>query len=282
MWLSKETNIDEVSALRIAALEWQSRSAAQLLRGSPGEQVASVNGGRGVNQFQTSFFDPGTSLISKSSFLGDGEPVFEENSARRQRLLENYLSERRYILKTSEYITFGALCSVDVEFADREQHRSSWLEEVGESILSAWSLQEPLKGTPQNLVVNAVDALRSRLHALENGSGWLLDEDIQEEIELAWARSQLVESIHIMRIVLNLLESSSKLMNAPAILPWFKLMNECGFFESLQLVSANELSFDQSLTFLTATSKAPRTIRYTTPIACSPRFPCCTSNMEDS
>ena len=243
-------------------LEWQTRSAALLLRGSPGDQVISSKEGRGAIQFQTSFFDPGSSLLAKSSLLGDANPSLEEDGARRQRLLETYLSERRYILKTSEYITFAALCHTDEGYgkaADQGQDRSVWLEVVGGSILSAWSLEESAKGTRKSVVVDAVEALRARFEALEKGSGWLQGEGVQEEIEFAWARNQLVEAIHIMRIVLNLLESSSKIMKAPAILSWFRLMNECGFFESVQLVSGTN-DDHQRLIGRAAASYAPGTI----------------------
>lgn len=242
-------------------LEWQTRSAALLLRGSPGDQVISSKGGRGAIQLQTSFFDPGSSLLAKSS-LGDATPSLEEDGARRQRLLETYLSERRYILKTSEYITCAALCRTDEGYgkaADQGQDRSVWLEVVGGSILSAWSLEESAKGTRKSVVVDAVEALRARFEALEKGSGWLQGEGVQEEIEFAWARNQLVEAIHIMRIVLNLLESSSKIMKAPAILSWFRLINECGFFESVQLVSGTN-DDHQRLTGRAAASYAPGTI----------------------
>ena len=240
LWLSKETNIDEVAALRIALLEWQTRSAIQLLRGSPGEQATNVTGARGINQLQASFFDPGSSLLARSSFLGESEPRFDENKARRQRLLETYLSERRYLLKTSEYVTFAALCNRvgEPETATSQgKGKPDWLDEVGDSILSSWSLEEGSKASRRGLIIETVESLRARFEALREGSGWLADQEVQEDIELAWGRNQLVETIHIMQILLNVLEFSPTLLKAPAVLAWFKLMGECGSFEVLQLVS---------------------------------------------
>ena len=240
LWLSKETKIDEVAALRIALLEWQTRSAVQLLRGSPGEQATNLTGGRGINQLQASFFDPGSSLLAKSSFLGESEPSFDDIQARRPRLLETYLSERRYILKTSEYITFAALCNGiggPDKAPSQAKRKSDWLDEVGSSILSSWSVEESSKASRRSLIIETVESLRARFEALREGSGWLADQGVQEDIELAWGRNQLVETIHIMQILLNVLEFFPILLKAPAVLAWFRLISECGFFEVLQLVS---------------------------------------------
>jgi nuclear pore complex protein Nup188 len=285
LWLSKQTNIDEVSALRIAVLEWQTRSAAQLLRGQPGDQSTSVNGARGVNQLRSSSFDPGSSLRARSSLLAGEGPFVEDNSSRRQRLLETYLSERRYILKSGEYITFAALCHRDEgpgKAADEGRDRLSWMEEVGRVVLSAWSLEDSPKGNRKSLVVDAVEALRARFEAMGKGCGWLHGEGIEEEIEFAWVRNQLVEAIHIMRIVLNNLEASTNLMKAPTILTWFRLMNECVFLESVDLVSLKIHRKQQLLIARTAISNASGPIRYTASIASSADFTCYTPASEGS
>ena len=244
LWLSKETNIDEVAALRITLLEWQTRSAVQLLRGSPGDQATNLTGTRGINQLQASFFDPGSSLLAKSSFLGESEPSFDDNKARRQRLLETYLSERRYILKTSEYVTFDAPCN-GMDGSDKAtsqaKRKPDWLDEVGSSILSSWSVEEGSKASRRSLVIETVESLRARFEALKDGSGWLADQGVEEHIELAWGRNQLVEAIHIMQILLNVLEFFPILLKSPAVLAWFRLMSECGFFEVLQLVSVKPI-----------------------------------------
>ena len=239
LWLSKETKIDEVSALRIAVLEWQTRPAVQLLRGSLVEESAILADGIGGSQLQASFSGAASSLFGKSSGLGANAPApFNDVGPRRRRLLETYLSEHRYILKTSEYVAFAASCEVDVI-----SQASSWLEEVGSAIISTWKGGTPAQSKSKNFVAEAVDALRSRIESLMRGSGWLSDESQQEEIELAWARNQILEMIHIMQILLIRLHlSSTKLMTPDAILPWYRLMNECGFFDTLQLVSLHTIT----------------------------------------
>lgn len=218
-------------------LEWQTRSAAQLLRGSPGDQITLTDGGRGAGQFQASVFDPGSSMLGKSTLMATEGPTFKETNTRRRRLLEAYLSERRYVLKTSEYITFIALSQerdASKNASGQGQNSLEWLQEVGATILSQWKIDAGEKSSRKNFVAEAVESLRSKLEALTRGSGWLQDEGVQEDIEIAWSRSQLVEIVHILQILLTLLESSSSLMKSPAILAWYNLMGECGFFENFQ------------------------------------------------
>ena len=262
LWLSKETKIDEVSALRIAVLEWQTRPAVHLLRGSLVHEAAPQTNGLGGGQLQASFSGAASSLFAKSSGLGTNAPAaFNDADPRRRRLLEMYLSERRYILKTSEYVTFAASCKTKNNVSGNVTDRaSSWLEEVGTAIISAWKSDESAKIKGKNFVVQAVEALRSRIESLMTGSGWLSEESQEEEIELIWARNQILEMIHIMQILLIRLEPSmTKVITPDLILPWYRLMSECGFLNSLQLVSLSTTGCTSQV--LTKLLAAPRPSR---------------------
>ena len=240
LWLSKETKIDEVSALRIAVLEWQSRPAVQLLRGSLVDSITPLANGTGGSQLQASFSGTSSLLFGKSYGVAPtGCAPFDHAGPRRRRLLETYLSERRYILKTSEYVAFATSYKVQVRLHNTTaKQASSWLEEVGVAIISTWKDDGSSQSKDRNFVVESVEALRSRIESLMRGSGWPSDESQQEEIELLWAKNQILEMIHIMQILLIRLDSSlTKLITPELILPWYRLMNECGFFDSLQLVS---------------------------------------------
>ncbi|CAD6584132.1 MAG: hypothetical protein ASARMPREDX12_001537 [Alectoria sarmentosa] len=256
LWLSKETKIDEVSALRIAVLEWQTRPAVQLLRGSLVDEIAPLANGIGGSHLQASFSGATSSVFSKSSGLGTNAPApFNNAGPRRRRLLETYLSERRYILKISEYVTFAASCKALNRSPNIATNQASnWMEEVGTEVISTWKGDEPTQSKSKNFIAEAVDALRSRMESLMRGSGWPSDESQQEDIELAWARNQILEMIHVMQILLIRLDLSlTKPMTPDLILPWYRLMNECGFFNSLQLPHpALQGPYDLPLQSLTA------------------------------
>ena len=221
-------------------MEWQTRPAVQLLRGNLVDEIIPAANGIGGSQLQTSFSGAASSLFGKSFGLGANPTAcFNDAGPRRRRLLETYLSERRYILKTSEYLTFPASCKDQNGAPKTVTNRpSSWLEEVGTAIISTWNGDGPAQSKSKNFVAEAVEALRSRIENCMRGSGWLSDESQQEDIELAWVRNQILEMIHIMQILLLRLDSSLIELTTPdLILPWYRLMKECGFFDSLQLVS---------------------------------------------
>ena len=254
LWLSKQSNIDEVSALRIAVIEWQTRSLVQLLHGRSEEQFTYQNGAERIGDLRASIFDPGSSLLAPS-ITEEGKRStenFEDLNPRRQRLLETYLSEKRCILKCCEYLTFYALCipkGSPMGLGDQDPNSTDWVREVGANVLSSWNLDDSRKGDRKHPVIEAVDALRARLESMGKGSGWLQDEGVQEEIELAWARSQILEMIHIMQITLNLLESTVDLVKSSAILSWFRLMKDSEFYDNVQLVGSGKIGGQRSLTF---------------------------------
>lgn len=234
LWLSKETKIDEVAALRITVLEWQSRPAFKLLREDLGD-TAKVAGNASS---QVAFAASQSSLLARSSFVRrDATSTFDTVDARRERLLEVYLSERRFIIKTCEHIVFAALCdptSQDVN--GKSTDKSGWIAKLGHDILVAWNIHGNVRDTKENFFVGAIEAIDIRLQSLEYGSGWLKDEGSRDELGMAFARNQILEMIHIMQIMLTLLESSTRVSRSDACLKWFRLMATFGFFEHLQPV----------------------------------------------
>lgn len=234
LWLSKETQIDEETALRISILEWQSRPISKLLLGDPAENTARLNSGLGGNGLRLS---RSSKLVGSS--LSNGKSTFSNDTeARRTRLLRLYLSERRYLIKTSQHVVFAALCQgTSAGGKDKTLEGITWIEDLGNAILSIWNIQDLSKNTNQNFFVGAVGALQIRIDSLEKGSGWFKGEEFREELELAWAESQLLETTNILQLMLILLESTTDLARSDAFLAWFRFMGTFGFFETFEPVS---------------------------------------------
>ena len=218
LWLSGETKIDQVSALRTAILAWQNRAAFELLRSD--------------NSSTNSLGD---------SMLADGEEKGAEDreqDQRRARLAETLLSERCHILKCSEYILAHLLCAPSRrEIAEAEDQ--DVVAEIGRQLLSRWAPEASAKGKiPAHLKpfpTDAVNAIRSRLQSLTEGSKWSGLGDEQESFEITWGMAQAIELIHIMQILQDLLQTRTSLAPGDIILPWFTLMAECGFMQGFQL-----------------------------------------------
>ena len=219
-------------------LEWQTRPATQLLNGDLGDEASAPFASRIVRgELHSSIFDPGSSLLARPRVPEADSRSDKAVGVRRRRLLEIYLSERRFVIKVSEYLTSGAMCQkspIPTENAGHGKLRSNWLEDIGHSILSTWELGIGERANGMSFIVGAVGAVRSRLRALERGSGWDQEEEMQEEVDIAWARTQILELIHIMQILVNLLQSTSQMMTSSEVLAWYKLMNEVAFFEGFQ------------------------------------------------
>ena len=242
LWLSKETGIDEMVALRITVLEWQMRSSVELIQCTTVDEIAQLNitaGNGGLHALRRS---PQSSVRVKSLRSEESaKHSFESLESRRNRILEVYLSERRYLLKTSQYVISRALCqavhSRSEQSPGKDVGKVDWVREIGDALLADYDVDGISLKLGRNTIVSAVDALQDRATSLEQGSGWFKDQGLREDIEAAWATNQILEMIHIMEMILVLLDSLTKLTRSDATLSWFKFMGRYGFFEVFEPVS---------------------------------------------
>ena len=228
LWLSQQTAVDEVSCLRIAILEWQTRAASELLHG--GRTLEPPDNG-------AFSFTNGASLDVKN--LEEYQQVL-----RRKRSTELLLSERTHILKCAEFIFAQWTCQQH-EGSQPKQTGIPWLAEISQGMSLRWSLAKTTtkgKEPAQNVkrpafILGAIDGIRSRLEALGVGSGWSGLEGEQESVEVSWGVCQAIEIVHILELLQDVLLASSSIVQAEIASAWFRLMADCAFFESFQLVS---------------------------------------------
>ena len=257
LWLSKTVNIDEIAALRVVVIEWQTRSTARLLRDSPGRNA--------TNPVQSMVADGRYSKIGNATGAGGRDsPFHKDSSKRRLSLLEIYLSERMYLLKTSEYILSDQLDSRarDEQGKDssRRSARPEWLEETGQNLLSAWDLdkhrKDKVKGKGFFSVI--LHGLHDRVQRASRECPWDLPDNISDDIEPLWTTNQVLEMVHILQIAVSLLQASKTSMDFETVVAWFRLMGDTAFFESLSERldnSAESFIFPlQSLTVLASLS----------------------------
>lgn len=245
LWLSKEAKISEIDALRIAVLEWQTRPTQRLLRDSSYDESHDLRstveiGGISASLRGSVFFRP---LLLKQDTVN----AFDSPEERRQRLSYIYLSERRYILKASEHVVSSALFDTSPTAESdsptsegTKLRRPGWVGEIGAQLLTAWNLQGVVQGSGGNFIIDAVNAIQSRIDTLAGVSGWFQEQEGQEQFEIAWGRNQILEIIHIMQVTLTLLDSSTQLTRTDALLAWFRFVSKHGFFEDFELVCTHQ------------------------------------------
>ena len=243
VWLSERTKIDEVSALRLAVLEWQTRPAKTLLQGKFSGILA---GGlkASVDPVDSEDFRISRTGTAESRLgLDQTEQTLSSKQLRRQRLIQLLLSERRYVLKCSGYLLSYVVYTLE-DSENGQQNRDEalrvpWLREIGLDLLSKWAPEKPANskqvGRNPNFIGDAISEVRSKLGGLESGSGWSLPEAGQD-FEVIWGCNQAMEMIHILQIIQTLLQSTVQVLQAAVTVPWFRLMGECGFFEGFELV----------------------------------------------
>lgn len=243
LWLSKESGIDEISALRLSILEWQTRAAAHVSLASIDLESIVVSTGRSL---QTSHIgNRSINDVRSQTILGAKAEYVDSPSGRRSRLLDLYLSERCYLFKTVEFILFLATyradtkgvagSSLDGPEAETEGH--NWVEKIGIALLKAWDVSCATAASNKHWFHDVTLALQTRVDALDKGSGYFQEEGVMEGFEIAWNRNQILEMVHIMQIVLISIHSFQELTKPSVILSWFNFMSQFGFFEQLELVS---------------------------------------------
>ncbi|KAK2764326.1 hypothetical protein FQN54_009018 [Arachnomyces sp. PD_36] len=235
LWLSKKTSIDEVSALRIAVLEWQSRPAGQLLGGFSEEETISLENAGTADNFRVTLGGPNPSDSLQRTARRSDSTTFLSNDARQLRLLRLYLSEKRYILKVFQLLFCSSLHqqlpsyyadSVSDKGKGKEVIRATKVEELAETVFQAHT------GGREISPRECVDGIQSRIAALEKGSGWFTPEDDNHVIEVTWQENAIAEATHIMQILFLQLQSSKVIPSADILLSWLRLMASYDFLEN--------------------------------------------------
>ncbi|GMG05305.1 unnamed protein product [Aspergillus oryzae] len=238
LWLSQKAGIDEISALRIAVLEWQNRPATRLLSGFSEEESTSLQSAAGVENFRMSLAGPSfAEIFSQKVGREDNASGFVSEESRRLRLRELYLSERTHIIKTARR-SFALSLRNDVnEPAPQmsEQKRSDLLCQLGATLFN-----DNLAGDKCRTFIQAcIKAIQGRLSALESDGGWLGLAESNEAVEDLWRTALVEEILHIVQILFLRLQSSAELPSADVFVSWLRLMGDYNFLETLQIVKSN-------------------------------------------
>lgn len=227
LWLSKRTTTDEVSCLRVVVLEWQTRSASELLKSTKRATRSSNNGTSFPSQDQRTSKD-----LEHTDHLG-----------RRRRLVEILLREKTQILKCAELIFARWICEQDISWRSKPKNLP-WLAEITKGMALQWTLGSTTKGKEKGLVqkdadfiLNAMDGLQKRLENLQGAKDWSELESLQDDMETIQDVCLAEEIVHILELVQDIVLTRASVAHAEVALAWFKLMADCAFFEEFRLVS---------------------------------------------
>ena len=235
LWLSEETGIDELAALRIVVQEWQSRPTARLLLGFSEEEAVGLQDVARANGLGRSFVGLQSWFMPTAAADHDD---FTLATNQRRRLIEIYLSERRYILKVCEWLLHACFQERALATTSRrkETERSKWVIEVGESISKPENAARGTSLTRNDRMLECIGALQTRIDDLQRGSGLFKSEGGREDVEEAWFNNYVLESIHIIGLLFLYIYSSSEITVSSVTLAWFRFASRYGFFEQFDAV----------------------------------------------
>jgi nuclear pore complex protein Nup188 len=233
-----EAKVDEVAALRIIVLEWQTRPEKRLFHDERTDEPPTFSGSTRLKS---------SLLLSRmrapSKVDSDGLGDFGSQTARRFRILSTYLSERRYLYKTLAYIVSSSLFSQPTALRDASNLPAKRLHEsrksvqrAGKRVLEAWNHNRDASASKKTWVMDMVFALGERMDALAGGSQIVVEDTLQDELEAAWSETNLTELVQLLHTSFSVAQASRDLLTSSSVASWFEFMDRHAFFGTFELV----------------------------------------------
>ncbi len=228
-WLSKNANINEVAALRIVLVEYQSRAQSHLTGPLSTQDVANIQEAAGVGDAQASAI---LALLNVTTAVDAGATwaEFETEPSRRRRLLSTYLSERRSFLGAADALLAFLLHS-------RSSATGPELDRLRRAVVQgAFNLDEnaaqPDFSRLEALAPAYIGTLDSCFQRTQVAPESLDKEMLNDQLEVDCIRTALTEAIHAMSISFQILDLGASKFSAPeTVTQWFALMDACEFFD---------------------------------------------------
>lgn len=220
LWLSKVVKIEEVAALRLVIEEYQSRATAQLLGPFSEEELASIRDSAGNNKYSSSVPTP---LTVRGRDADDLQREFDTQDSRRKRIFHQYLTERQFLLKCTEWIleTLFIAMSSPQDPTDRIASERPWFTDC------LRLFRARMVPDADVMIFRYISGIERNLQNL-GGSG--LEEAGRIDDMVLWTRSQITEAIHSMELIWQILNYVIELPSSQVALRWFKLQQNAGFF----------------------------------------------------
>ncbi|GIZ40145.1 hypothetical protein CKM354_000349700 [Cercospora kikuchii] len=227
-WLSKELQIEEMAALRLAMIEWQERAADQLLN-------TAFNGPSGLNGPSSTALVKSTIDLSTST-SGSSRPAltFTDQDVRRQRLLDVYLSETNHLLRLSaDLANRCAVSKSNVQGeptgAFRLDNPRSWIDRVAAKVMEIMC-PSTSRNEGEAFISKCISKTETVLDRGDATTAWpkvfVDDSKAPTYIDaLAW------ELTNTLRLLLAALYQYDGIPSASALLAWFTLMEKHVFLQ---------------------------------------------------
>jgi nuclear pore complex protein Nup188 len=214
LWISKELGIDELSALRCAAVEWLQRPADILL----GKIQSKSNG----LDFSQSYF--GKSRTAQAESEDKAGPDFEDTELRRQRLVKVCLEERSAATACSALL-------ISLAANNKSGDETTWVDTQANSVYRAATGE----AGKLSLCVEAVTKLATTLEGPEQQPNALKE---RSELTATYYDAVISDLVNAMRVILAQIFAADSAVSPADARAWFNLMQTFNFFAGLSGMSA--------------------------------------------
>ncbi|KAK3692416.1 nucleoporin subcomplex protein binding to Pom34-domain-containing protein [Podospora appendiculata] len=231
VWLSKNANINEVAALRVVVVEFQSRPQSHLTGPLSTQDVVHIQEAAGVSDAQTSTI---LALLNVSA-VADAESTwadFETVTSRRQRILAHYLSERRSFMSAADSI-MRFLLHYNTGSMGRE------VDVLRQAVVQdAFGFSDLTLQTSvlrfEAIIPAYINLLGACIERSQTGPATVDPDFVTQQLELDWARTSLTEAIHAMTITFQLLDlMGARFASQDTVSQWFRFVDTYEFLEPL-------------------------------------------------
>ncbi|KAK1750683.1 nucleoporin subcomplex protein binding to Pom34-domain-containing protein [Echria macrotheca] len=230
-WLTGVADINEVAALRIAALEYLGRPQSHLTGSLSTQDVVNIQEAAGVTDTQAS------SILALLNVTAVADPettwaVFEKQDSRRQRVYATYLSERRSFMSAAD-----ALITLIVH--SRLSSLSDEVKALVDRITKTAPGFDPSNSTINDsafnqLVPEYLQQLDGCVERVQTAPKNIDTAIFTDQLQVDWARTCLTEAIHALSLAFQILDLHARPFSAPEIVSsWFRRMDTLEFLEPL-------------------------------------------------
>ncbi|KAF2483995.1 nucleoporin subcomplex protein binding to Pom34-domain-containing protein [Neohortaea acidophila] len=217
LWLSDQLKVDELVALRLVILEWQSRAEDSLQKDDGGKADTLVPASSRL----------GASLFASTmrSTVPSSDPGAEET--RHTREMRLYLEEKSYLLQTSTLLVerFG------VRNRDAKTG-TTWLDSLSEKVAQEHS---SVQSAADNSIffTACIEAVNGLVEELSDASRWPQSFQQDDDLQLLFGTSTVRNLVTTLRLLLARLHVLDGVLSHTAVSSWFKLMGRVNFFQDL-------------------------------------------------
>lgn len=245
-WLSREVQVEELTALRMAIVEWQERPADQLLNTAGNGLSLALS--TTADLARTDAFN-----FSASTARGVSRPAldFTKEDVRRRRLLNVYLSEKSHLTKLSAHLVGRvALAKGDIQGRNvgslQDHGRRNWIDDAAATVSDAMC---PIRRVIESeaFCVRCVERVDAAIANASDSSTWpkvFTEDDEKVQTYLASRFGEIVSALSLMLSTLHALDG---IPSGTTVQAWFTVMEKYSFLQG-DFPFFGDMSVPQALT----------------------------------